>query len=258
MYRTPAFKRLMTVLLAVLMLILCGTTGYALLERWPVGDGFFMTMITLSTVGYGETNQLTPTGRLFTSGLIVVGLITMTCWTAVLTSFVVEGDLSGRYERRRTLKMVAKLKKHVIVCGSDKMARAVLERLVRARRDVVVVDDNQNHLIEIKRQFPSVLTIEGNATSEVALAEANIMRAKFVVAAMESPVDNLLISITCKDLGRNIAVYARSNDMTVANRMRKAGVDEVICPSQICGDQVANLILAGAEGGEPPKQAVTA
>ena len=236
-------RRLVHVLFAVIFLILFGTAGYTLLEGWSWGDGFFMTVITLSTVGYGEVQELTPTGRGFSSVLIFMCLIGMTCWTAALTSFVVEGDLSGRYTRRRTLRMIEKLKGHVIVCGSDTMAQAVIERLMKQKQQVVLVDNDETQIERLRKRFRRLLVVVGKATNELTLAEANVLSARAVVAAMESEVDNLLVGITCKDIGANIAVYARSNDTTVGNRLRKAGIDEVISPARLCGNHVADMIL---------------
>jgi voltage-gated potassium channel len=201
-------------------------------------------VITLSTVGYGETQPLTPEGRTFTATLIFLCLLCMTWLTATLTSILVEDDLSGRRYRRRILKMIEKLKGHTIVCGSGLMAQAVVERLMRKRTPVVVVDANLEQLNAMKRRFRNLITIDGDATSELVLAEAGLMSASHVVAALDSDVDNLMIAITCKDMGRDIGVFARSNDLSVANRMRKAGVDEVVSPNQICGDRFAQLVLA--------------
>ena len=243
MFIDPITRRLVKVFGCLIALLLLGSTGYVCIEGWPFGDGFFMTVITLSTVGYGETHDLTQTGRWFTSILIFCCLVTMTCWTAALTSFLVEDDLSGRYLRRRTLKMISKLQNHTIVCGTDLMAQAVIERLMRRREEVVVVDDDKQQLEALGKRFRRLLTVEGKPTNELTLAQANVISASNVVAAMDSEIDNLLIGITCKDLGSDVAVYAQSNDVTISNRMRKAGIDEVISPCQLCGDRIAELVI---------------
>ena len=132
---------------------------------------------------------------------------------------------------------------HTIVCGTSQMAQIIVEQLVRKRLDVVLIDDDEKGLEEVRRRFRSVTIIKGAATDEIQLAKANVLDASFVVAAMPSDVDNLLIAITCLDLGSDISVYAKSNDATIGNRMRKAGVREVISPSELCGSRVASLIL---------------
>jgi len=214
------------------------------LEGWKFADGFFMTVITLSTVGYGETHELSKVGRWFTSVLIVLCFIGMSCWTATLTSFLVEADLSGNLVQRRMLKMISKLKGHTIVCGATPMAEVIIEKLMRQRKDVVVIDSDETKLEQLSRRFRRIKTVVGPPTDELVLAKANLLESANVVAALSSEVDNLLIAITCKDLREGIAVYAKSNDATIANRMRKAGVQEVICPSELCGAKVLELILS--------------
>jgi len=240
----PMVPRVLKILACLSVLILFGTAGYVWVEGWPLLDSFFMTVITMSTVGYGEPQQLSPLGRGFTALLIFLCVTGMTCWTAVLTSFVVENDLGGHFLRRRHLRMIARLKDHTIVCGGGLMGQAVIERLIEKRIPVVLIEKNQERLEDLRRQYPRLLTIHGSATNELTLAEANILEAKHVVAATDSEIDNLLVAITCKDMGHDIEVFARCNDTTVANRMRKAEVDEVISPSRIGGTRIAELILA--------------
>lgn len=243
MQRQPIHRRLLLISGTVVLLVAAGTLGYAYLEGWPIDDGFFMTVITFSTVGYGETNELTTAGRIFTSILIFFCLVATTCWTATLTSFVIENDLSGHFVRRRMSKMIEQTKGHTIVCGSGPTAHAVIERLLKKRIPVVVVDGDKKRVEALCRRFRRLMFVEGDPTSELALAKANIMTASNVIAALESEMDNLLIIITCRDIGENIAVYAQSNDASIASRMRKVGVDEVISPVQLCGDRMVDLIV---------------
>lgn len=237
-------RRLLNIMYWVLTLVMLGTIGYHLVEGWSLADSFFMTVITISTVGYGETNSLTPTGRWFTSGLIFTSLVSMTGWTAILTSFIVGCDLGGTFQRRRTAKMIAAMKGHTVVCGGGLMAQVVVERLMRKRSQVVLIDTNAEWLASMKKKFRRLETIEGNPGSELVLAQANILSAKHVIAATDSEVDNLLIGITCKDIGPDVCVIAESNDLMIANRMRKSGIDEVISPIQLGGEKVTELVLA--------------
>ncbi|MFK7817378.1 MAG: TrkA family potassium uptake protein [Planctomycetaceae bacterium] len=237
------FRRLLKAAYFLLGVLLLGTFGYMVVEGWGFADSFYMTVITVSTVGYGETNTLSPDGRAFTSGLIFLSLVSMTGWSAVLTSFLVESDLSGNFQRRKTARMISQLKGHTIVCGTGLMAQAVIERLARKRTDVVVIDSDAEALDTLKKRFRRLLVLEGEGTNEMNLAKANVLEASHVVAATDSETDNLLIGITCKDMGPNLTVIARSNNISIANRMRKSGIDEVISPSQLGGERVTDLIL---------------
>jgi len=241
-FENPVFGRLLLVLLCLVGIVLVGTIGYCALEGWSVSDSFHMTVITLSTVGYGETHPLSSGGRWFTNGLIFACLITMTGSTAVLTSFMVEGTLSGYFASRRTSRMIDTLTGHTIVCGSGPIAAAVIERLMRRKTPLVVVDDNTERLAVLRKKFRNLLVVEGSGSDELHLASARLLDASNVVAAMDSELDNLLICITCRDLGDHVSVIAKSNDTTISNRMRKAGVSEVISPYQLSGERVVDMI----------------
>ena len=140
--------------------------------------------------------------------------------------------------------MISKLKDHTIVCGAGLMGQTVIEELCSKRKPVVLIDKDKELLEKLRHHYPKLLTVEGSATDELTLADANLLDAKHVVAAMTSEVDNLLVAITCKDMGHHLKVFARSNDTTIANRMRQAGVDEVIAPSLVSGNHIAQSILA--------------
>jgi voltage-gated potassium channel len=240
--RNPMIRRLFACCAVISAVLLIGTFGYVWIEHWSLGESFFMSVITLSTVGYGETRDLTPVGRLFTSGLIFLSIVGLSCWTASLTSLFVEGDLSGAFRRKKSRKMAAKFTKHTIVCGSGVMAQAVVERLVSKKISVVVVDDDAANLAMMRQRYPGVPIIESSAVDEMALFDANVLNASNVVAALSSDFDNMLIAMTCQDLGTDIKVVARSNDMRIGRRMMKAGVENVICPFQLSGEHAAKLI----------------
>lgn len=237
------WRRLLGVIYWIIVVLTIGTVGYWLVEGWSLTDSFYMTVITISTVGYGETNVLSEQGRWFTAFLIFLSLVSMTVATATLTSFIVEGDLSGQLEQSRALKRIAAMKNHTIVCGTGLMALAVIERLLRKRADVVVIDKDEAKLAVLKKQYRRIEIVPGEPTNELVLAKANLLDAKNVVAATESDIDNLLIGITCRDLGEDICVIAESNDVGIANRMRKSGIEEVISPAQLGGQQIAEFIL---------------
>lgn len=235
--------RLVFVVLWMAGVLAIGTLGYRVVEGWSAADSFYMTVITISTVGYGEPNTLSQPGRWFTSFLIFISLISMTGATAVLTSVIIGGDLSGQLQRRRALKRISRMKDHTIVCGTGRMATAVIERLLSKRVQIVIVDDDNQSLTAFKEKYRRVETVCGVATNELVLAKANVLDAKHVVAATDSDTSNLLIGITCKDLGAEISVIAESHDASIGNRMRKCGIDEVISPSQLGGQRVCEVIL---------------
>ena len=127
------------------------------------------------------------------------------------------------------------------------MAEAVIDRLMKKRRDIVVIDEDPERLEDLRMRWRKLLFVVGKATNELVLADANILTASNVVAALPSEMDNLLVAITCKDMGQQVKVLAQSNDRTIANRMRKANVDQVVQAGQIVGDYVADAILVASD-----------
>ncbi len=237
-------RRLFACCSVIAAVLLLGTFGYMAIEKWNVGDSFYMSVITLATVGYGETHPLSPLGRLFTTALIFISVAGLSMWTASLTSLLVEGEMSGTFRKRKAKKMAASLTNHTIVCGSGLMATAVLHELSQKNLPVVLVDDNAKNLESIRRRFPRIPVIEASAIDELALFDAGVLSAKNIVAALPDDFENLMIAMTCRDLGKAIKIVACSEDQRIANRMLKAGVDNVICPLQLCGQTAANWIMA--------------
>jgi voltage-gated potassium channel len=160
-----------------------------------------------------------------------------------LTSLFVEGELTGAFNQKRAKKMAHSMSGHTIICGSGTMAKTVLEIMVRKQANVVMVDNDAEALKSIRLRHPDLAIIESSAIDEMALANANILEAQCVIAALDSDFDNLMIAMTCKDLGTDVQVIARSDDMQVASRMMKIGVDKVICPFQISGEHAAEFAL---------------
>lgn len=218
-----------------------GTIGYSLIEGWNAGEGFYMSVITLATVGYGETHELSLLGRLFTCVLIFFSIVSLSCWTACLTSLFVDREITGALKQKKAKKMAKLMRNHAVVCGTGIMAQTVIAKLVRSNEKLVVIDHDIEALHDISRRFPSVVTIEASAVDEFALADANVLDAKCVLAILDSDFDNLMIAMTCKDLGTDVKVIARSDDFQVASRMSKIGVDNVICPYQLSGEEAAKL-----------------
>jgi voltage-gated potassium channel len=237
------FAQIRTFSVWLAAILVFGTAGYSILEGWRPADGFYMSVITLATVGYGETQELSDGGRLFTCGLIFVSIISLSCWTACLTGSFVDRDTIRTWHKRKARKMAKTMKKHTIVCGAGAMAQTITKMLVGAKEKVIIIDNDLEALERIRVRYPDVVTLPDSAVDELALASANVLDARCVIASLDSDYDNLLIAMTCKDLDNDIKVIARSEDMDVASRMAKIGVDSVICPHFISGQQAAKLAM---------------
>jgi voltage-gated potassium channel len=242
-------RRVIELALTIGLLITLGAAGFRWVEGWSLPDALYMTVITISTVGFGETRELSYAGRVFTSCLIMVSLVSMTCWTAKITSVIVEGDITGAFRQQRMKRMAGRLKNHVIICGSGVFSRSILELLFGRKNPIAVVCDDQQHAEFVREIYPDVPVIEQHPADEFALAQASLATARYVVAATSSDIDNLLIAMTCKQFNEKIHVYVLSLNGDLAGRMTKLGVDEVICPYLLSGGRVAELIDQNEIGG---------
>lgn len=247
---TFSLQRKLTVL--VTCLIVAGTIGFVAIEGWTVADSLYMTIITMSTVGYGETNDLTPHGRVFTSSLILISIVLMACWTAGVTSFLVNGQLSGQFHRLRIRKKMNQMNNHVIVCGGGAAARTLIHQLQMEGNEIAVIVQEPSEVEMTQRFFPDVPLIEADPKSEMAMFDANILEAAHLVAATESDFDNLLIVITGKGLGTPLKVISVAENPELANRMLKVGADEVVCPLVIGGERIASIISNSSAKQDTP------
>ncbi|MCR9293696.1 MAG: potassium channel family protein [bacterium] len=228
--------------LTVIGMLIAGSAGYVIVEGWPVLDAVFMTLITLSTVGFGEVHELSPAGRAYTSMLVAASFVLMACWTASLTSQWVSGEISGRYRQQRERRMIQKMQNHTILCGGGHLARAIASSLWQAEHSLVMIIHDPSTAAIVRQLMPQIPIIEADEKSELAMIDANILQASNLIAATISDTDNLLIAITGRGLGTELRIFACAESPEWASRMSKVGADEVICPAIVGGEQVAKLV----------------
>ncbi|MBM3252088.1 MAG: potassium channel family protein [Candidatus Omnitrophica bacterium] len=240
---TVVLKRIILLVAILFVVIFSGTLGYFLIEGWSLQDAFYMTAITISTVGFGEVGRLSFSGRLFTVILIFIGITLFGSWTAVITSFLVEADLKNYFRRKKMFDKIKNMKDHTILCGSGSTGMAIIEEFTKANKDLVLIEHNREHIRKIEDKFPKVPIIEANATAEESLWIANIKSAGVLISALSTDVDNLYVVITARDLNPNLFIVARSFDDNIAHRIYKAGANEVIFPNKIGGQRMASICL---------------
>ena len=217
-----------------------GTLGYALVDHMPIYDAFYMTIITISTVGFSEIRPLSPAGRAITIIIIVTGISLGTYTLGLLVRIFVEGELQFFLGRRKLRKHISDLKNHYIVCGFGRIGRIVCEELAAARMPVVVIEQNTGKIEEMEKNGYLYLNLD--ATTEDALRQAGIMTAKGVVTAVRSDAHNVFISLTAKDLRPDIFVLSRTSDTNNEKKLLRAGASRVVAPYQIGGRRMAQVL----------------
>ena len=191
-------------LLAALAVI--GTAGYVLIEQQPLGDALYMTAITLSAVGYSEVFPLSAPGRVFTMLLLLAGITWLGFWFASLTSLIVELDLKDALRRRRSMRDIAKMKDHVIICGCGRTGRQIAQELETMDNEYVILERSPERIEEVREFMPHAHIMEGDATHDQLLLEAGLLRAKGLITCLSQDADNLFVCLSARDLAATVKI----------------------------------------------------
>lgn len=239
-------KKLTLAVVVFFCVFLVGVTGFKLIggQEWSWLDSLYMTVITLSTVGYGETIDLSanPAGRLFVVVFIISCLGTIAFAVSSITHFIVEGELKDILGRRKMEKKVAKLKDHYIVCGSGETSLSIIQELLLTKRKFVVVDPQKENLEELG----DVLYVLGDPAEDDVLIAAGIERAKGILLALPSDEANLFVTVTARGLNPKIRIVSQGIDLRSHKKILKAGSNSVISPPHIGGMRMVSEMVRPA------------
>ncbi len=226
--------------LLVFLVIAAGTAGYSLLEGWGFLDSLYMTVITITTVGYGEIHPLDVPGRVFTIFLIFFGLGIILYILNTGAKIIIEGEFAQLLGRRKLEKRIRRLKSHYIICGYGRMGR-IISREFQAYGTEFVVIEKEAALLEA--DLEGVLFIRGDATRDEVLREAGIEHAAGLVSALPTDAENLYVVLTAKGLNPQLTVVARAGEEGSEQKLLRAGADRVVSPYYIGGLRIAHTIL---------------
>ncbi|HUT75070.1 MAG TPA: potassium channel protein [Armatimonadota bacterium] len=236
-----SLRALQLAVAALAALVVIAVLYYWRFEHYNPVDAMFMTVITISTVGYREVHSLSTAGKLFTILFILGGLATATFALRYGADLVVSAQLVDFWGRRRRMKTIGKLTDHHIICGYGRMGQEIVRQLARHGADLVVVEHNPEQLSRL--QDEGVLFVAGNATEDDMLLAAGVERAKSLVAVASSDEDNLFITISARALSPNLYIVARCASATSHGKFTRAGADRVISPYVTGGRQMAAALL---------------
>lgn len=218
-----------------------GTAGYVTLEGWSAFDALYMTVITLGTVGYGETHALSTAGRAFTMVLILGGVFSIFYFGAVGVRFVLDGELVGLWRRRKMQRLMDDLSDHVIVCGYGRLGQRVTRELAERGVPFVAIDHRPD-VLEAAAAAGGV-PLHGDATSDEVLERAGLRRARALVAALASDADNLYVTMSARLAAERLNVVARAESVEAEAKLLRAGASRVISPYVVSGHRAAQAIL---------------
>lgn len=234
------YFRLLVSLLFLLGIILVGTVGYTVFESMPLFDSFYMTLITISTVGFSEIKPLSQAGRIITIAIIISGISVLTYTLGQVAKIFVEGELRKIFGRRKLEKQIATLNNHYIICGYGRIGGIISKELAYENIPFVVVEQDPGKVEKLEND--GFLYLNKDATSEEALIKAGLERAKGIVTAVSSDADNVFITLTAKGIRSDIFILARTSDIKNESKLLKAGATRVVCPYLIGGSRMAQVL----------------
>lgn len=226
----------------ILVVLTMGIAGFYLIENYTFLDSFFMTIITVATVGYREVNPLSDAGKIFTSFLIIFSIGTFAYAVSVVTKYVIEGEFQTYFRHYKVNKEILKLENHVIVCGYGRNGRQACDQLRSQHESFVAIEANPE-LIAHMRDDGRILFVEGDATEDEVLLQAGIKRAKALITALPNDASNVFVVLTAREMNPALKIISRASEDASESKLKRAGANNVIMPDKIGGTHMAALVV---------------
>ncbi len=239
-------RRLVIIFCLIVLIIVGGVLGYHLIEGWPLDEALYMTIITISTVGFQEVKPLSMNGRVFTIFLILGGIAIITAGASFIFSSIIEGTFGEIFRRQRMEKRLSRMKDHFIICGLGAVGEDVIIEFIRAQRPFILVDKKIETIEQFTRKFPELVYIVGDATNDEILKKARIEHACGLIAVLGSDAENLYICLSARALNPKLRIIARVIESESIDKLKKAGADYVFSPERIGAMRLAAAALRPA------------
>jgi voltage-gated potassium channel len=224
-------------LIALAAAIVFGTVGFHLIERWTLADSLYVTVQTLTTVGYGDIPPHTAAGRAFAVVVMLLGVGGVALFVSTIVQSVVQSELISTFGQRRLSKKMSKFRDHYIICGSGRVGSHLVRDLVSGNESFVVIENNQQRAAEFSQRGVNVLV--GDATLEESLRDAGVQHARGLAACLPNDADNVYVVLTARDLNPNLRIVARAAEEQAEAKLLRAGANHVIAPTIIGGHRMA-------------------
>ncbi|MBA9075451.1 potassium channel family protein [Rufibacter quisquiliarum] len=222
--------------------LLTGVAAYMLLERYTLLEAFYMTVITVSTVGFQEVHPLSPEGRLFTSIYLLLNLAIIAYTVSVITTYLFEGELRTIWKTYMNEREIQRYSGHVIVCGFGRNGQKATRDLLASQEQIVVIETNVDLLAGKHLISNSLHYLTGDATEDELLERAGVRQAKALITTLPKDADNVFVTLTARGLNPSLQIIARASEKTTEQKLIRAGANYVVMPDEIGGSHMASLI----------------
>ena len=234
-------SRINKTLALVFVILSLGVSGYMLLSNYSFVDALYMTVITITTVGFGEVKPFTPEEKIFTVFLILTSITVFGYAVSTFSEFIVSGRLFEQFKHRKVEKQIKNLKGHTIVCGFGRNGNQAILKLNNYNEKLVVVEKDKEMISELDNN--SILNIQGDATLDETLLRAGIKSAANLITALPSDADNLFVVLTANQLNNKCKIISRASNESSYSKLKIAGASNVIMPDKLGGDHMASLVV---------------
>jgi voltage-gated potassium channel len=235
-------RQLKYALLLMSLSIVVGVVGYVLIEGYRVLDAFYMTIVTISTVGFREVQSLSDGGKIFTSFYIISNLLFFAFLVSTMAKYIFEGELNKIYSTIMRGREVSKLRGHIIVCGYGRNGRRAAVELKNSRKKFLIIE-NDEHVLE---RFPEAAKTYnffiGDATQDKTLLDTGIQRATTIITTLPSDSENVFITLTAREMNPDIKIISRASDEKVEKKLMRAGANHVVMPDALGGFHMAHIV----------------
>ncbi len=223
------------------IILLIGTVGYILIENYTLVEAFYMTVITVSTVGFTEVRPMGDTGRIFTSVLIIANIGTFTYFLTQLSNYFLDGEFTRTYKSYNMKNSIDELEGQVILCGFGRNGREAAKIFYNSQKDFVVIEKSESRKDDLP--FDIKFILEDDATRDETLIEAGIMKASALLTTLPEDADNLYVVLTARELNPKLKIISRASNDSSVRKLKTAGASNVIMPDKIGGAHMATLVL---------------
>ncbi len=234
-------SKLYKAFLLFLFVIAIGVFGYMYFSDDSFINALYMTIITITTVGFGEVHPLSEDEKLFTIFLILMSITTLGYVARIVTEYIASGELFKKIKSKKVQKKLEKLGKHAVVCGYGRNGKQAVAKLKKFNKSLVIIENDEDRIAELVEE--NLLHVKGDATSDEVLIKAGIQKATSLISALPSDADNLYVVLSSRQLNKELTIVSRASNDSSDNKLRIAGANNVIMPDKLGGDHMASLLV---------------